>query len=74
MAKENGEPTAAEKGKGKAVDEQNVNGDKKGGDLKTDKDGLPIINGKKGEDTKEGTATSCELGPELCADQRSAIL
>ncbi|KAI4135422.1 MAG: hypothetical protein LQ347_000677 [Umbilicaria vellea] len=53
MAKENGEPTAAEKGKGKAVDEQNVNGDKKGGDLKTDKDGLPIINGKKGEDTKE---------------------
>lgn len=66
MAKENGEPTAAEKGKGKAVDEKTVNGDKKAGDLKTDKDGLPIVNGKKGEDAKEGTATSCELGPERC--------
>lgn len=66
MAKENGEPTAAEKGKGKAVDEKNVNGDKKGGDIKTDKDGLPIVNGKKGEDPKEGPATSCEWGPELC--------
>lgn len=60
MAKENGEPTAAEKGKGKAVDEKNVNGDKKGGDFKTDKDGLPIANGKKGEDPKEGTVTSCQ--------------
>ncbi|MCJ1298430.1 proteasome regulatory particle base subunit [Hypocenomyce scalaris] len=53
MAKENGEPTAAEKGKGKAVDEKSVNGDKKAGNVKTDKDGLPILNGKKGEDPKE---------------------
>ncbi|KAA6407589.1 MAG: 26S proteasome regulatory subunit rpn-1 [Lasallia pustulata] len=53
MAKENGEPTAAEKGKGKAVDEKNMNGDKKGGDIRTDKDGLSIANGKKGEDPKE---------------------
>ena len=66
MAKENGEPMAAEKGKGKAVDEKTLNGDKKGGDVKTDKDGLPIVNGKKGEDPKEGTAISSQLGLELC--------
>lgn len=66
MAKENGEPTAAEKGKGKAVEEKTVNGDQKGGDVKTDKDGLPIANGKKGEDPKEGMATSHQLRAELC--------
>ena len=66
MAKENGEPTAAEKGKGKAVDEKTVNGDKKSGDVKTDKDGLPILNGKKGEDPKEGMVNLRQLRADLC--------
>ena len=55
MAKENGEPTAAEKGKGKAVDEKVPNGDKANGELQTDKDGLPTLNGKKGDESHEGT-------------------
>lgn len=49
MAKENGAPTAEEKGKGKAVD-KSVDGDKKPQDVKKDKDGKPI---KDGKDTKD---------------------
>ena len=55
MAKENGEPTAAEKGKGKAVDDQTINGDKKSEEVKKDKDGKPLVNGKKGQEPQEGT-------------------
>lgn len=48
MAKENGQPTAEEKGKGKAVD-KTVDTEKKPEEVKKDKDGKPIVNGKKGE-------------------------
>ncbi len=54
MAKENGEPTAAEKGKGKATDEKPSETGKKLEETKKDKDGKPIVNGKKGEDPQEG--------------------
>lgn len=54
MAKENGTPTAAEKGKGKATDEEPSNGQKKGDEVKKDKDGKPIQNGTKGEEPQEG--------------------
>ena len=53
MAKENGQPSAEEKGKGKAVDEKTINGET-AEDLKKDKDGKPIPNGKKGEEPQEG--------------------
>ena len=46
MAKENGRPTAEEKGKGKVVDEKATNGEKS--EEKLDKDGKPISGGKKG--------------------------
>lgn len=54
MAKENGEPTAAEKGKGKAGDEKPSGDDKKIEQMKKDKDGKPIVNGKKGDEPQEG--------------------
>ena len=56
MAKESGAPTAAEKGKGKAkaADEKTPNGGKADGEMKVDKDGLPILNGKKADDSREG--------------------
>ena len=54
MAKENGQLTAAEKGKGKMDDEKVSNGDKKVEEIKKDKDGKPIINGKKGAEPQEG--------------------
>lgn len=54
MAKENGAPTAAEKGKGKATEEKPVDGQKKADSPKKDKDGKPIVNGTKGEEPQEG--------------------
>ncbi|MCJ1454823.1 proteasome regulatory particle base subunit [Mycoblastus sanguinarius] len=53
MAKENGAPTAAEKGKGKAGDEKPSDSPKKSDETKKDKDGKPVVNGKKGEEPKE---------------------
>lgn len=53
MAKENGELTAAEKGKGKMKEDKPVDGDKKLEEGKKDKDGKPVVNGKKGEDPQE---------------------
>lgn len=53
MAKENGEPTAAEKGKGKMVEKEAVDG-KKPDDANKDKDGKPLVNGKKGEEPEDG--------------------
>ena len=55
MAKENGEPTAAGKGKGKAVDEKPSESGKKVEETKKDKDGKPIVNGKNGDEPQEGT-------------------
>jgi 26S proteasome regulatory subunit N1 len=54
MAKENGQLTAAEKGKGKMKDDKIVDGDKKPEEVKKDKDGKPIVNGKRGEESQEG--------------------
>ena len=54
MAKENGASTAAEKGKGKAVEEKPKDGQKKLEEPKKDKDGKPIVNGKKGDEPEEG--------------------
>ena len=54
MTKENGAPTAAEKGKGKATDEKPTDSQKKTDDTKKDKDGKPIANGTKGEEPEEG--------------------
>jgi 26S proteasome regulatory subunit N1 len=52
MAKENSQPTAEEKGKGKAIDKP-VDEQKKAGEQKKDKDGKPIVDGKKGEEPQE---------------------
>ena len=54
MAKENGEPTAAEKGKGKMKEDVKPNGEKAPEEIKRDKDGKPILNGKKDEEPKNG--------------------
>ena len=51
MAQENGAPSAAEKGKGKAGE---AKPDKKEDEIKFDKDGKLIPNGKKGEEPEEG--------------------
>lgn len=54
MAKENGAPTAAEKGKGKATDDKPGDTQKKSEETKRDKDGKPIVNGAKGDEPQEG--------------------
>lgn len=54
MAKENGAPTAAEKGKSKLEDDKGTNSSKKSDESKKDKDGKPIANGKKGEEPQDG--------------------
>ena len=54
MAKDDGKPTAAEKGKGKATDGKAVNGEEKKETSKTGSDGKPMVNGKKGEEPQEG--------------------
>ena len=58
MAKENGAPTAAEKGKGKMEDDKPSDGPQKQDDTKKDKDGKPIANGKPGEEPLEGMLSS----------------
>ena len=54
MAKENGQLTAAEKGKGKMEDDKPADGDKKSEEIKKDTDGKPIVNGKKSDEPQEG--------------------
>lgn len=54
MAKENGAPTATDKGKGKIEDDKGANSSKKSDESKKDKDGKPIANGKKGEEPQDG--------------------
>lgn len=53
MTKENGEPTAAEEGKGKAV-ERDLSEGNKSDEASKDKDGKPLVNGKKGEELQDG--------------------
>lgn len=65
MAKENGAPTAAEKGKGKMEDEKPSNSPKKQDDTKKDKDGKPIANGKPGEEPLEGGLSRLRLDGAL---------
>ena len=55
MAKEDAKPSAAEKGKGKAINDKLPNGDGKEDSLKAGSDGKPT-NGKKGE-PQEGIST-----------------
>ena len=50
MAKESGHPTAEEKGKGKAVDDNAANGENEAEEAKKGKDATPTINGKKDGD------------------------
>ena len=54
MAKENGELTAAQKGKGKAEDSKLPNGDKSSDGAKKDEDSKPLVNGKKSDEPQEG--------------------
>ena len=53
MAKEEKRPTATDKGKGK-VQEKPIKDSKDGGEVKKDKDGKPVVNGKKGDEPQEG--------------------
>ena len=53
MAKENGAPTAAEKGKGKLEEGAPKDG-KQPEDSKKDKDGKPLVNGKGKDEPQEG--------------------
>lgn len=53
MPKQNGAPTAADKGKGKAVDSKSTDGKNKHEEPKKDKDGKLIMNGKV-EEPEEG--------------------
>lgn len=62
MAKENGAPTAAEKGKGKAEEEKPIDNQKKFDEAKKDKDGKPTVNGTKGEEPEEGTDLTSQYG------------
>lgn len=58
MAKDGDAPTAAEKGKGKAVDEP--------------KDEKPVLNGKKEDGKKEGRPLKPQIPPSQFADQETA--
>lgn len=62
MAKENGAPTATDKGKGKIEDDKATISSKKSDELKKDKDGKLIANGKKGEEPKDGMSYIPEFG------------
>lgn len=62
MSKENGAPSAAEKGKGKIEDDKAADASKKVDETKKDKDGKPVVNGKKGEQPQDGTWHPCRFG------------
>ncbi|KAH0545526.1 proteasome regulatory particle base subunit [Glutinoglossum americanum] len=53
MAKESEKPTSGDKGKGKASESGGKGEAKKVEDVRKDKDGKPLVNGKKGEALKE---------------------
>jgi hypothetical protein len=54
MAKEGERTTSSDKGKGKAPESSGKGEARKAEDIKKDKDGKPLANGKKGEAPKEG--------------------
>lgn len=59
MSKESPAPSAAEKGKGKIEDDKPADASKKVDETKKDKDGKPVMNGKKGEQPQDGTWHPC---------------
>ena len=62
MAKEDERPSAADKGKGKAEDTRELNGDKK-----DSKEKKPLANGKKDEVPQEGTVLrGCQTDGTSC--------
>ncbi len=63
MAKENGAPTASEKGKGK-VEDGAVKEGKKAEDSKKDKDGKLVANGKGKGEPAEGQCPVFDIGSE----------
>ena len=66
MANDNGAPTAAEKGKGKAEEEKPTDKQKQPVGTNRDKDGKPIVNGTKGNEPQEGTASHRSLVTTFC--------
>ena len=72
MAKENGQLTAAEKGKGKMEEDKPADEEKKSEEVKKDKDGKPIVNGKKGDEPEEGMCLG--LVNLIGADQGCVLL
>lgn len=64
MSKENGTPSAAEKGKGKIEDDKSADASKKVDETRKDKDGKPVVNGKKGEEPQDGTCHTCGFVPQ----------
>ena len=75
MAKEDGAPTAAEKGKGKMEDTKPSESPKKLDETKKDKDGKPIANGKPGDEPLEGIQSKyvsrCSFADPTCANRRT---
>ena len=65
MARENGAPSAAEKGKAKAEEGNSQDKKKRSEDAKIDKDGKPIVNGTKDDDElNEGMTAKLGHGTE----------
>lgn len=70
MAQDGEQPKPVDKGKGKAVDGEPT----KPEEVKKDKDGKPIVNGKKEEAVVGGTSNSClptSLANRVCAEELS---
>lgn len=62
MVKENGAPSAAEKGKGKMEEGKSSSSGKKSDETKKDKDGKPTVNGKKSDEPQDGMKGFLLLG------------
>ena len=54
MAKDEKKPSATEKGKAKASEVSDLDGDRKKGKTVTDKDGKPVVDGKQVDGLAEG--------------------
>lgn len=65
MSKESGAPSAAKKGKGKIEDDKSADASKKVDEPKKDKDGKPVVNGKKGEQPQDGTRCPCAFSNRI---------
>lgn len=73
MSKENGAPSAAEKGKGKIEDDKAADASKKVEETKKDKDGKPVVNGKKGKEPQDGTWHPCGLANQKTDSVLSSV-